>query len=255
MKVVILAGGYGTRLAEYTDLLPKPMLTIGNKPIIWHIMNRYARFGFTDFVLALGYKADVVKEYFLNYRSLSSDFSIDLSSGDLTFFNNGPVDWNVSLIDTGADTMTGGRLKRLSNYLSAGRFMVTYGDGLADIDMHELLAFHKNSKTLATVTAVRPIARFGEMTLCTESPHVASFLEKPQTSDGAWINGGFFVMEPECLQYIECDQTILEKEPLERLSADRQLSAYQHRGRWQCMDTKRDRDSLQATWESGQAWW
>jgi glucose-1-phosphate cytidylyltransferase len=251
LKVVILAGGYGTRLGEYTTLIPKPMVKIGHKPIIWHIMEHYAQYGHKEFFLALGYKAEYVKEYFLNYRSLNSDFSIDLLSGDIVTMKEPAVDWRVNLVDTGVDTLTGGRLKRLSEYVGEETFMITYGDGLSDIDLDSLLEFHRNHGKLVTITAVHPTARFGELNL--DGERVITFQEKPQLHEG-WINGGFMIMEPRFLEFIENDSTMLEKEPLERAAALGELMAYQHPGFWQCMDTKRDHELLESMWESGAPW-
>lgn len=252
MKVVILAGGFGTRLAEYTDIVPKPMVPIGGRPILWHIMNRYAAFDYKDFFLALGYKAEIIKEYFLNHRPLSSDFSVDLRTGTVTPLQAGNLDWRVTLVDTGERSMTGGRVRRLARFLDDGTFMLTYGDGLASIDLDQLLAFHRSHGKLVTVTAVHPVARFGELTI--RDNQVVAFREKPQVHDG-WINGGFFVCEPGFLDFIAGDDTLLEAEPLEKAAADGQLMAYRHEGFWQCIDTKRDRDLLEALWQSGKAPW
>lgn len=252
MKTIILAGGFGSRLAEYTDLVPKPMVTVGGRPILWHIMQRYAHFGHNDFLLALGHKASIVKEYFLNYRTLSSDFHLDLGTGTVTPLNSTAPDWRITLVDTGENSMTGGRIKRLSRFVSEGTFMLTYGDGVASIDIEKLLAFHRRHGKLVTVTAVHPAARFGELTM--DGDKVVSFSEKPQVHDG-WINGGFFVCEPGFLDFIDGDATILEREPLEMAAAMGQLMAYRHDGFWQCMDTKRDRDLLEGMWASGEAPW
>ena len=253
MKVVILAGGLGTRLAEYTDAIPKPMVPIGGKPILWHIMERYATFGHKDFVLALGYKADVIKNYFLNYKTLTDDFSVDLGSGELNPLGSAvdAVDWNVSLVNTGEGTMTGGRLKRLRRIIGEEPFMFTYGDGLCDINIPELLQFHYDHKKMITVTAVRPQARFGELEI--RDGVVTSFEEKPQLHQG-WINGGFFVVEPEFLSLIDDDSTYLEREPLERAAAMGEFMAYQHSGFWQCMDTKRDQQLLEKLWCEDPPW-
>ena len=253
MKTVILCGGMGTRLAEETQLRPKPMVEIGGRPILWHIMKMYEGYGFTDFTLALGYKGDVIKDYFLNYQARQSDLTVHLKSGEVDYRNSTAEDWRVSLIDTGADTMTGGRLLRLKPHLqSGGTFMLTYGDGVADVDITALLAFHRAHGRLATVTAVRPSARFGGMQI--GEGQVLDFKEKPQSGEG-WINGGFFVFEPAIFDYLKDDATVLEQSPLETLVKDRQLMAYEHSGYWQCMDTIRDRDALQALWESGCAPW
>ena len=252
MKVVILAGGFGTRLSEYTESIPKPMVSIGGKPILWHIMNTYARFGHKDFYIALGYKAEVIKEYFLNYRTLNSDFTVDLSNGNLVAHQQDPVDWRVTLVDTGLDSMTGGRVKRLKDFIGDEPFLLTYGDGVADIDIDALVRFHRSHGKMATVSAVHPGARFGELDI--QNHVVTSFKEKPQTSQG-WINGGYFVLEPAFFDLIKGDDTILEKEPLEQIAQMGELMSYQHEGFWQCMDTKRDRDALEELWQSDQAPW
>ena len=253
MKTVILAGGFGTRLSEQTDLKPKPMVEIGGQPILWHIMNIYAYYGYKDFVIALGYKAEVIKEYFLNYYSLKSDFTVDLANGEANCLSKKTVDWKVTLIDTGPNTMTGGRVKRLKEYVGNTTFMLTYGDGVADVNINKLIAFHKSHGKMATITAVHPSARFGELNISTDKD-VLSFKEKPQTTQG-WINGGFFVLEPEFFDLIEEDHTVLEEEPLERAAEAGQLKAYIHGGFWQCMDTMRDKNVLENLWQSGQAPW
>jgi glucose-1-phosphate cytidylyltransferase len=252
VKVVILAGGLGTRLAEYTEVVPKPMVTIGGHPILWHIMTRYAAFSHKDFFLALGYKAEIIKEYFLNHRPLSSDFSVDLRTGQVTPLQAGNLDWRVTLVDTGERSMTGGRVGRLAPFLRDGTFMLTYGDGLASIDLDRLVAFHRSHGKLVTVTAVHPAARFGELTI--SGDQVVAFREKPQIHDG-WINGGFFVCEPGFLDFIGGDDTVLEAAPLEKAVAIGQLMAYRHEGFWQCIDTKRDRDLLETLWQNGSAPW
>ena len=252
MKTVILAGGLGTRLAEETETKPKPMVEIGGRPILWHIMNIYRESGYREFVVALGYKGDVVKSYFLNYRYLRNNISIDFSRGRVEVEDGEPEDWAVRLIDTGLQTQTGGRLRRLAPSLGHEAFMVTYGDGVADLDVRDLVAFHRRHGRLATVTAVRPPARFGGLVF--DGDIVTQFAEKPQIGEG-WINGGFFVFEPQVLDYIDGDDTMLEREPLERLAADRQLAAYRHEGFWQCMDTLRDVRLLNTLWASGQAPW
>ena len=253
MKIVILCGGLGTRIAEETQLRPKPMVEIGGRPILWHVMKIYERHGFSDFALALGYKGEVIKDYFLNYHARQSDLTVQLQTGTVEYSNPTAENWRVSLINTGAKTMTGGRLRRLKNQLQAsGTFMLTYGDGVADIDLAALLDFHRSHGRLATVTAVRPSARFGGMHIT--GGRVLDFKEKPQSGEG-WINGGFFVFEPGVFDYIEDDRTVLEREPLEHLVRDGQLMAYQHGGFWQCMDTVRDRDVLQELWDSGKAPW
>ena len=251
MKVVLLAGGYGTRLAEYTETIPKPMVPIGGKPILWHIMKSYASYGHKDFYVALGYKAEVIKEYFLNYRALNSDFSVDLNSGVITPHQVDPVDWKVTLVNTGIDSMTGGRVKRMKSFIGEETFMLTYGDGVADINLDELLKFHRSHGKMVTVSAVRPAARFGELEI--QSSRVTAFQEKPQMHDG-WINGGYFVIEPAFFNFIEGDQTLLEREPLERAALEGHLMAYCHDGFWHCMDTKRDHELLEALWKKGAPW-
>jgi len=246
MKVVILAGGFGTRLSEYTDLIPKPMVRIGEHPILIHIMNHYASFGFTDFIIALGYKSEVIKDYFLNFHTLNSDFSVNLGTGDLQFFSKPKIDWNITLVNTGGESMTGGRLKRLTPYLEDQDFFMTYGDGLSDVDIAKTLEFHKSHNKLATVTSVIPTARFGEIN-STEDGSVISFEEKPKDLSGR-INGGFFVFKKEFLNCIEDDSTVLEQAPLINATSDNQLMAYAHDGFWQCMDTKRDVDFLNELW-------
>ncbi len=253
MKTVILCGGLGSRLSEETQLRPKPMVQIGGHPLLWHIMNIYGRAGFDEFTLALGYKGDVIKEYFLNFHALDSDFAVDLKTREVRYLRPGRRDWKVELIDTGVDSMTGGRLHRLEPLLRAGgTFMLTYGDGVADLDPRKVLEFHRSHGKLATVTAVRPPARFGGMRL--DGGRVADFKEKPQAGEG-WINGGFFVFEPGVFDYLAGDATVLEGEPLERLCRDGQLMAWRHEGYWQCMDTLRDRQTLEALWASGRAPW
>ena len=253
MKVIILAGGLGTRLAEYTEVMPKPMVTVGGHPILWHILNTYAHFGHKDFFLALGYKAELVKEFFFHFYSLKSDFTVDLATGGISYHNSPTrVDWRVTLADTGQQTMTGGRVKRMRSYIGNETCLLTYGDGVADIDIDALLKFHRNHGKMVTVTAVHPVARFGEIAL--QGDRVSSFQEKPQTGQG-WINGGYFVIEPAFFDLIEGDSTILEREPLERATAMGELMAYRHDGFWACMDTKRDRDMLEEMWNSGKAPW
>ena len=251
MKVILLAGGFGTRLAEYTDIIPKPMVPIGGKPILWHIMNSYAHFGHNDFYVALGYKATVVKEYFLNYRALNADFSVNLGSGIVTPHQIDSVDWSVTLVNTGEATMTGGRVKRLQSFIGNETCMLTYGDGLADIDMDALLEFHRSHGKMVTVSAVRPTARFGELEIDGDS--VRSFKEKPQLHEG-WINGGFFVIEPGFFDLIDGDGVMLEREPLERAVALGELMSYRHDGFWHCMDTKRDHELLESLWSKGAPW-
>jgi len=252
MKVIILAGGFGTRLAEYAETIPKPMVPIGGKPIIWHIMQRYAVFGHKDFYIALGFKSEVIKEYFLSFNAINSDFSMDLSTGKITTHNSSGIDWNVTLVDTGQDSMTGGRVKRLESFIGNEPFLLTYGDGVADIDIDALMKFHENHGRMVTITAVHPAARFGELSI--DGDCVKSFKEKPQVTRG-WINGGFFVCQPQFFDLIKDDQTVLEKEPLEQAAIMGELMAYNHEGFWQCMDTKRDRDLLEELWQSGKVPW
>ena len=242
METIILCGGLGTRISEETGLRPKPMIEIGGRPILWHLMTCYERFGFTNFTLALGYKADLIKDYFINFHLRSSNFAVDLSTGAIEIDSKPIEKWRVCLVETGADTLTGGRLLRLKDRVKPDEtFMLTYGDGLSNVNINELVEFHKKHGKLATVTAVRPTARFGELSL--DGNIVKKFEEKPQSSEG-WINGGFFVLEPEVFDYIEGDQTILEKEPLERIALEGQLQAFRHDSFWQCMDTMRDKKML-----------
>jgi glucose-1-phosphate cytidylyltransferase len=252
MKVVLLAGGTGTRLSEETDVRPKPMVEIGGHPIIWHIMNIYAAQGFKEFVVALGYKGEAIKEYFLNFHPHNSDLTVRLGTGSVDYHSNKAPDWTVTLVDTSLKTQTGGRIKRLQPWLGNKTFMLTYGDGVGNVDLRALLAFHKSHGKLATVTAVRPPSRFG--TLFIEKNRVGEFMEKPQIEAG-WINGGFFVLEPGIFNYIAGDAVAWESEPLSKLAADGQLMAFQHQGFWQPMDTMREKHLLQALWESGQAPW
>jgi glucose-1-phosphate cytidylyltransferase len=252
MKVAILAGGLGSRLQEETTVRPKPMVEIGGKPILWHILNIYAAHGFDEFVVALGYKGEFVKDYFLNFFALNNDLTIDLSSGAAEVHRgNGPA-WKVQLVDTGASTQTGGRVGRLREHLRGGTFMLTYGDGVADLDVRKLVDFHRSHGKLATVTAVRPPSRFGSFIL--DGHRITRFEEKPQTGEG-WINGGFFVLEPGVLDLIEGDDTIWERAPMERLAASGELMAYRHDGFWQAMDTLRERRVLEDLWASGKAPW
>ena len=237
MKTVLLAGGLGTRLAEESESKPKPMVEVGGRPILWHIMRSYAARGFKEFVVALGYRGDVIKRYFLDYFYLRNSLSIDLRTNQIAVQGSDCEDWMVHLRDTGLDTQTGGRLRRLADELRGGTFMMTYGDGVCSVDPQALLDFHRRHGKLATITAVRPPARFGGLVFDGDS--VAQFSEKPQVGEG-WINGGFFVLEPEVLDYIDTDDTIFERSPLERLASDGQLIAYRHEGFWQCMDTLRD---------------
>lgn len=253
MEVVILCGGLGTRLSEKTQIRPKPMVEIGNRPMVWHIMKIYERFGISDFTLALGYKGEFIKDYFLNYHARSSNLQLNLRSGEVNYSETKIENWSLSLIDTGAKSLTGGRLLRLKDHLrSKGTFMLTYGDGLSDIDINSLLEFHRSHNKIATVSAVHPIARFGCLKI--DNGKVFSFQEKSQIDVGL-INGGFFVFEQEIFDYLEDDQTILETTPLEKLVQEGELMAYEHEGFWHCMDTLRDLNKLQEMWDSGQAPW
>ncbi len=252
MKVGILAGGKGSRLAEETVIKPKPMVDIGDKPIIWHIMMHYAHHGFKDFVVALGYKGEVLKKYLCDYASITGNLTVDLKSGKITHHGGYRPDWKVELIDTGLETMTGGRIKRLAPYMGNETFMLTWGDGVSDLDLRELLAFHKSHGKMATLTAVRPPARYGHLNF--RGDKVVEFTEKPQIGEG-WINGAFFVLEPGIFDYIEDDETQWEREPLERLARDGQLMAYKHTSFWQCMDTLREKHILETLWQSGKAPW
>jgi glucose-1-phosphate cytidylyltransferase len=252
MKTLILAGGFGTRLSEYTETIPKPMVSVGRRPILWHIMRTYAHFGHKDFYVALGYKATLIKEYFLHYRSLNADFTVDLDTGAVVPHQVDDADWRVTLVDTGLESMTGGRVKRLQSFIGNEPFMLTYGDGVADIDLNALLTFHRSHGKMITVTAVHPGARFGELII--DEGKVNSFQEKPQMGQG-WINGGFFVVQPEFFDLITGNKSILEREPLEKAAGMGELMAYQHDGFWKCMDTKRDHDTLEDLWQTGEAAW
>jgi glucose-1-phosphate cytidylyltransferase len=252
MRAVLLAGGLGTRLAEETEVRPKPMVEIGGRPILWHIMSHYATYRVTEFVVALGYKSEVVKRFFIEYTRYLGSLSVNLSHGEVTHLEETGVDWTVHLIDTGLNTNTGGRVKRVADFLKSRTFMLTYGDGVSDVDVHSLLRFHRATGKLATVTAVRPPARFGELIF--DGNLVAAFHEKPQTGEG-WINGGYFVLEPKVLDYIGGDDDSFEIDVLPRLAADGQLAAYRHDKFWQCMDTLRDKRQLEAMWQEGRAPW
>ena len=252
MKVIILAGGFGSRLSEYTETIPKPMVSVGGKPILWHIMRTYAHFGHKDFYLALGYKAEVIKEYFLHYRSLNADFTVNLATGDIEPHQVDDTDWRVTMIHTGLESMTGGRIKRLKQFIGNEPFLLTYGDGVADINIEALVNFHNSHGKMVTISAVHPGARFGELEI--KDNQIISFKEKPQTRQG-WINGGYFVIEPEFFDLISGDNTVLEQEPLEKVAAMGELMAFQHDGYWQCVDTKRDRDHLEELWQTGDAPW
>jgi glucose-1-phosphate cytidylyltransferase len=251
-KVAILAGGAGTRLAEETETKPKPMVEIGGKPILWHIMKHYATYGFNAFVIALGYKGEHIKRWMRDYGSLDGDMTVRTATGEVVQRTREALDWTVDLVDTGQATLTGGRVKRLKPYLGSSTFMLTWGDGVSDVNLGELLKFHRAHGKLATVTAVRPPARYGYMEF--KDANVTKFSEKPQTAEG-WINGAFFVLEPQVLDYIEGDETMFEHAPMERLAQDGQLMAYKHASFWQCMDTLRDKHVLQKLWDSGNPPW
>lgn len=253
MKAVILAGGVGTRLSEETLLRPKPMVEIGGKPILWHIMKGYSAFGINDFVICCGYKGYMIKEYFFNYSLHSSDVTFDLAGRGTEYHSNCAEPWRVTLIDTGDATMTGGRLKRVAKYVSDSTFCMTYGDGVTDVDISALVRFHQDMGTLATVTAIQPSGRFGSLSI-SDGDKVTSFMEKPP-GDGAWVNAGFFVLEPEALDYIDGDETPWERSPMEKLSEKGELSAYKHTGFWQAMDTLRDCNHLNALWATGTPPW
>jgi glucose-1-phosphate cytidylyltransferase len=253
MKVLILAGGLGTRLSEETTILPKPLVEIGGKPILWHIMKNYSHYGFNEFVILLGYKGYYIKEYFANYFLHQSDVTIDIATGKIDVHRSESEPWKVTLLDTGDLTMTGGRIKRAVAVINNEPFMLTYGDGVSDIDIKELLAFHKKSKNLITMTSVQPEGRFGALEIA-DGNLVTSFREKPK-GDGSWINGGYFVCQPEVLSYIENDNTVFEKEPLENLANDKQLVTYRYNGFWKCMDTLRDKIQLNEMWNAGIAKW
>jgi glucose-1-phosphate cytidylyltransferase len=252
MKVGILAGGLGTRLSEETVVKPKPMVEIGGKPILWHIMRSFADYGYTEFVVALGYKGELVKDYFLNYRKRICSLTVRLATGDLLVHNGHTEDWTVHLLDTGAKTQTGGRVKRIAEYIGREPFLLTYGDGVSNVNIEKLVEFHRSHGKIATITAVRPPARFGDLSFKGEK--VSSFAEKPQTGEG-WINGGFFVLEPEIAKYIDSDETSFESTPMERLTRENQLMAYRHHEFWQCMDTLRDVQHLENMWASGDVPW
>ena len=251
MKAVILAGGQGTRISEETYLKPKPMVEIGGKPILWHIMKSYSHYGINEFVICLGYKGYLIKEYFANYALHESDFTIDIQKNSLDIHKNNADPWKVTLIDTGEESMTGGRLKRISKYLD-DTFCLTYGDGLSDVNISESILHHKKNKTIGTLTAVQPPGKFGSVTI--ENNMVTTFQEKPK-GDAGWVNGGFFVLEPEIIDYIEGDDTMFEREPLQQLTQENQLSAYHHNGFWHPMDTLSDKKKLEQLWSKGNAPW
>ena len=252
MKVAILAGGLGTRLSEETTIKPKPMVEVGGKPMLWHIMNIYAYYGFTEFVIALGYKGEIIKDYFLNYHFHSCNLTIQLKTGNVSMHNGNGEDWVVHLLDTGTDTNTGGRVRQIAEFIGNETFMLTYGDGVSNVNIPHLIEFHNRQDKLVTITAVRPPARFGQMVI--GDHRVTQFTEKPQIGEG-WINGGFFVLEPGITKYIEGDSMAWEFDSLERIAADGQLAAYQHEDFWQCMDTLRDKRLLESLWHDGTAPW
>jgi glucose-1-phosphate cytidylyltransferase len=254
MKVVILAGGFGTRLSEETSVRPKPMVEIGHKPILWHIMKHYSHFGLNDFVICSGYKGEVIINYFANYFLNSSDVTFDLVDNRFEVHRSACEPWRVTVVDTGEKTMTGGRLKRVRGYLGDETFCMTYGDGLSDINLTELIEYHRGQKTLATLTAVQPPGRFGAFTLEEEQTLLMQFREKPK-GDNAWINGGFFVLEPGVFDYIEGEQTVWEREPMQKMAQQGLLAAYRHRGYWQNMDSLRDKNLLEELWENGSPPW
>lgn len=251
MKVVLLAGGRGTRIAEESLIRPKPLVDVGGKPLLWHIMNIYSAHGCKEFLIACGYKGEMIKEYFHNFQWHNSDYVVHLKDGSREILNAGTIDWTVGVIDTGLDTMTGGRMLKLRPWIQ-DTFLMTYGDGVSNVNISELIKFHRSHGKLATVTAVHPPARFGELHL--DGPAVKKFSEKTQTHEG-WINGGFFVLEPQVLDYIEQDETSFEREPMERLAADQQLMAFRHEGFWQPVDTLREKELLDHLWDSGIAPW
>lgn len=257
MKTVILAGGFGTRLSEETGVRPKPLVEIGGKPILWHIMKMYSFYGHNDFIICCGYKGYMIKEFFSNYFLHHSDVTFDVKNNKMEIHSNEIEPWKVTLIDTGENSMTGGRIKRIKKYIGNESFFLTYGDGVSDVDMDSLLKFHRENKSFATLTAVQPPGRYGAFNLPEDEPKITSFKEKP-TGDGhetAWINGGFFVLEPEIFDYIEGDQTIWEGDPMENLAHDEKLAAYKHDGFWQSMDSLRDKNVLEEDWLSGRPAW
>ncbi|WP_103108195.1 glucose-1-phosphate cytidylyltransferase [Brevibacillus reuszeri] len=254
MKVVILAGGYGTRIGEESQLKPKPLIAIGDKPIICHIMSTYSRYGYNDFIICLGYKGYMIKEYFAHYFLHQSDVTFDFSKGnEMTLHNPCQDPWKVTLIDTGKDTMTGGRIKRIQSYVGDAPFMLTYGDGVSSINIEKLVSYHRGHGKLATITATQPPGRFGALDLGSDN-QVRGFQEKPN-GDGGWINAGFFVLEPDVFSYLDGDETVFEREPLEQLAQNGQLAAYKHTGFWHPMDTMRDKNYLESLWKSGKAEW
>jgi glucose-1-phosphate cytidylyltransferase len=254
MKAVILAGGFGTRLSEETGIKPKPMVEIGDKPILWHIMKIYSAAGIDDFIICLGYKGYVIKEYFATYALHMSDVTFDLRRNNMQVHQNGTEPWRITLVDTGEQTMTGGRIKKIRAYIGEETFCLTYGDGVTDLDIRKLIAFHRQQEALVTLTAVQPPGRFGVFSLAKSQTLIPTFKEKPK-GDGAWINGGFFVLEPQAIDYIKDDSTVWEKEPMETLAQEGKLAAFRHHGFWQNMDTLRDKNVLEQLWLNGEAPW
>lgn len=254
MKAVILAGGFGTRISEESAIRPKPMVEIGGRPILWHIMKSYSAYGIKEFIICCGYKGYMIKEYFVNYYLHTSDMRVDIHRNSVEMLHNGAEPWQVTLVDTGENTMTGGRIRRVRDYIGNETLCCTYGDGLSDVNIGDLIDFHIRSGTLATLTAVQPPGRFGAFQLAQGDDLIKSFKEKPN-GDGAWVNGGFFVLEPGVIDYIDGDHTVWEREPMERLAREQQLSAYRHKGFWHPMDTLRDKNVLEQLWSSGQAPW
>lgn len=253
MRTLILAGGFGSRISEETSLKPKPMIEIGGKPILWHIMKMYSEHGMKDFVILLGYKGYIIKEYFSNYFLHQSDVTIDMTSNKMEVHNNSSEPWKVTLVDTGANTMTGGRIKRVAKYVENEPFLLTYGDGVSDVNISEVIKFHKKNNKLITMTAVQPAGRFGALDI-NDDNSVSTFIEKPE-GDGNWINGGFFVCQPEVMNYIDDDSIVFEKEPLEKLAKMGELFTFKHNGFWQCMDTLRDKNYLNKLWDNNSAHW
>ena len=249
MKIVLLAGGHGTRISEETGIKPKPMVVIGNKPVLWHIMKIFSAYGFNEFIICCGYKGEVIKQYFSNYFLASSDITFNLKDNEVNYHKCQVEPWQVTLVDTGLETMTGGRIKRIKDYIDGETFCLTYGDGVSNVDINQLIEFHRQQKSLVTLTAVKPPGRFGVFHLKKDETKISRFREKSQ-GDDAWINGGFFIIEPEVIDYIEGDSTIWEQEPLRRISQDGQLSAYRHHGFWQNMDTLRDKMVLEHLWNA-----
>ena len=254
LKAVILAGGFGTRISEESGIKPKPMVEIGGKPILWHVMKIYSAHGINDFVICCGYKSHIIKEYFANYYLHCSDVTFDLINNNMQVHNSGSEPWRVTLVETGDNTMTGGRLRRVKDYINGEAFCFSYGDGVSDVDISDLIAFHKKQGVLATLTAAQPPGRFGAFQLSHDDNLIRSFKEKPD-GDGAWVNSGFFVLEPGAMEYIENDSTTWEKQPMEALAAENQLAAYRHHGFWQPMDTLRDKNVLEELWQTGKAAW